>query len=163
MVKTRLHDVLGLIGWIVLSFAAAAAGGRASIESGAFYQQLLRPGWAPPAWLFGPVWTLLYAMMAVSAWLVWRNRGFSGARAALLLFIAQLVINALWTWIFFVWKQGAWAFAEIVVLWLLIAITIYFFWRVRPLAGMLLLPYLAWVTFAAFLTWSVWHLNPGLL
>lgn len=163
MVRTRLNDIMGLIGWIVLCFAAAAAGGRASIESGVFYQQLLRPAWAPPAWLFGPVWTLLYAMMAVAAWLVWRNRGFSGARIALLLFIVQLVINALWTWIFFVWKQGAWAFVEIVVLWLLIAATLYVFLRVRPLAGMLLLPYLAWVTFAAFLTFSVWRMNPGLL
>ncbi len=159
----KSRDVLGLVGWLALCFAAAAVGGRASISSAVFYQQLVRPDWAPPAWLFGPVWTVLYIIMAIAAWLVWRGSGFRAARTALILFIAQLVLNALWTWIFFVWKMGAPAFIEILVLWLLILCTTIAFWRIKPLAGALLVPYLAWVTFASFLTLSVWRLNPNLL
>jgi tryptophan-rich sensory protein/membrane-associated phospholipid phosphatase len=155
--------VPGLIGWLVVSFAAAAAGGVASANAGAFYLQLARPGWAPPGWLFGPVWSVLYLMMGVAAWLVWKERGFGGARAALSLFLAQLAANALWTWLFFAWRQGALAFAEILVLWALIAATIAAFWQVRPAAGALLLPYLAWVTFASALCFAMWRLNPALL
>lgn len=154
---------LGLLGWLALCAAAAALGGMASSTAGGFYQQLARPGWAPPGWRFGPAWTLLYTMMAVAAWLVWRVRGFVGARGALSLFLTQLAVNALWTWLFFVWQLGAVAFAEIVLLWLLILATLLTFWRVRPLAGALLLPYLAWVTFAAALNLAVWKLNPAVL
>jgi tryptophan-rich sensory protein len=153
----------GLAGWLLGSFAAAAAGGVASANAGDFYQQLVRPGWAPPPWLFGPVWSVLYLLMGIAAWLVWRERGFRGARAALTLFIVQLAANALWTWLFFAWRLGALAFGEILLLWVLIAATIAAFWRVRPLAGALLLPYLLWVTFAAALTFAVWRANPGLL
>ena len=150
----------GLLGWLLVCFAAAAAGAVASADAGAFYAQLERPGWAPPAWLFAPVWTVLYFLQGVAAWLVWRGRGWSGA---LSLFLAQLALNALWTWIFFAWKQGALAFAEILLLWALIAATLAAFWRVRSLAGLLMLPYLAWVSFAAALTYAVWRLNPALL
>jgi tryptophan-rich sensory protein len=101
--------------------------------------------------------------MGIAAWLVWRVDGFRGARLALWLFIVQLAVNALWTWLFFVWRQGALAFAEIVLLWLLIVATVAAFWRVRPLAGSLLLPYLAWVSFASLLTYACWRLNPDLL
>lgn len=153
----------GLVGWLLVSFAAAAVGAVASADAGAFYGQLHRPGWAPPAWLFAPVWTVLYFLQGVAAWLVWRARGFSGARAALSLFLVQLAANALWTWIFFAWRQGALAFGEILLLWALIVATAVAFWRVRPWAGALLLPYLAWVSFACALTYSVWRLNPGVL
>ena len=101
--------------------------------------------------------------MGVSAWLVWRAGGFAGARAALLLFIAQLGANALWTWLFFVWRLGALAFAEILLLWAMIVATIVLFWRVSRLAAALLVPYLAWVSFATALTYAVWRLNPVLL
>jgi len=158
-----MRDVLALLGWLLVAFAAAAVGGFASASAGEFYAELVRPAWAPPGWLFGPVWSVLYALMGISAWLVWRARGFAGASGALGLFIVQLAANALWTWLFFVWRQGGMAFAEILLLWALIAATIGLFWRVRRLAAVLLLPYLAWVSFASALNWSIWQLNPGLL
>jgi tryptophan-rich sensory protein len=101
--------------------------------------------------------------MGVAAWLVWRERGFAGARVALGLFVSQLVVNALWTWLFFVWHRGALAFGEVLLLWLLVAATVIAFWRVSWLAGLLLLPYLVWVGFAALLTYVVWQRNPLLL
>ncbi len=157
------RQVLGLLGWLPAAFAAAAVGGFASASAGTFYAELVRPTWAPPGWLFGPVWSVLYALMGISAWLVWRVRGFAGARNALLLFAAQLAANALWTWLFFVWHQGGLAWAEILLLWALIVMTIVAFWRVSRLAAALLLPYLAWVTFAGGLTLAMWRLNPGTL
>ena len=161
--RSRPQQIVGFIGWQVLVFLAAAAGALASTDSPQFYAQLQRPSWAPPAWLFGPVWTLLYFLMGVAAWLVWRERGFRGAAVALSLFVVQLLLNAAWTWIFFVRHQGGAAFVEILVLWVLIVAVVVGFWRVRPAAGMLLLPYLAWVSFASVLTYTVWQLNPGLL
>jgi tryptophan-rich sensory protein len=149
--------------WLAVTFAAAGAGGVASANAAGFYQSLSRPGWAPPPWLFGPVWTILYLMIGIAAWLVWRERGFTGARTALALFVVQLIANALWTWIFFAWQRGALAFAEILVLWILIVVTMLMFWRVRRIAGALFIPYLAWVTFASALTYSIWQLNTDLL
>jgi len=157
------RQVVGLAGWLVLTFSAAAVGAFASADAGAFYGQLNRPAWAPPAWLFAPVWSALYVLMGVAAWLVWRAHGFKGGRAALALFITQLVANALWTWVFFVWHQGAFAFAEILLLWCLIVATIVSFRRLHSLAAALLLPYLIWVTFASALTFSTWQLNPAQL
>lgn len=161
--RSPLRQVLGLAGWLLLSFAAAAAGGLASAQAGSFFLELSRPAWAPPAWLLGPVWTVLYLMMGVAAWLVWRGGSGESRRAALGLFVAQLIANALWTWIFFVWRQGGWAFAEILLLWAMILGTARLFARQSKTAALLLLPYLAWVSFAAVLTWSLWKLNPGLL
>ncbi|TFZ01026.1 TspO/MBR family protein [Ramlibacter rhizophilus] len=143
-------------------FTAAGLGAIASAGAPAFYAQLQRPAWAPPAGLFGPVWTVLYALMAVSAWLVWRTQGVA-MRTALAFFAAQLVANAAWSWLFFAWRLGAFAFADVLLLWLLLAATIVRFWRLHRGAAVLLLPYLAWVTYAAALTWSVWQRNPGLL
>lgn len=96
-----LRQAIGLLGWLLLTFAAAAAGAVASANAGAFYAKLTRPSWAPPAWLFGPVWSALYILMAVSAWLIWRKTSLAGARVSLALFVLQLVANALWTWLFF--------------------------------------------------------------
>jgi tryptophan-rich sensory protein len=154
---------LGLVGWLLLTFVAAAIGAFASIDAGAFYGELTRPSWAPPGWIFGPVWSTLYVLMAVAAWWVWRARGFRGARIAVVLFIAQLAANALWSWLFFGWHQGGLAFAEELLLWGMIIATVVAFWRVSRLAAALLIPYLAWVTFAAALNFTVWKLNPGLL
>lgn len=155
--------ILGLAAWLAITFGAAAVGAVASANAGTFYQQLARPGWAPPGWLFGPVWTALYLLMGIAAWLVWRPAGFRAAAAALVLFLAQLAVNALWTWLFFAWKQGGWAFAEILVLWVLILATVIAFRRASPVAGALLIPYLAWVTFAAVLNLVTWRMNPMLL
>ena len=157
------RQTVGLLGWLLVAFSAAAVGGLASANSGAFYLELVRPFWAPPAWLFGPVWSVLYVLIGVAAWLVWRAQGFMGARNALITFCMQLAANALWTWLFFVWRLGGAAFAEILVLWALILITTVLFWRINHLAGALLIPYLAWVSFAAALTLSTWQLNPALL
>lgn len=154
---------VGLIGWLVLSFVAAAVGAAASVQAATFYQHLLQPSWAPPSSVFGPVWSVLYALMGISAWLVWREGGWRRRRGALTLFVVQLAINALWSWLFFGWHQGALAFADIVLLWVLIVATIVSFWRVWPLASALLLPYLCWVSFAAALNYAVWHLNPQIL
>ena len=166
MGKTRLttqKQFLGLAGWLLASFIAAFIGGAASIQAGPFYTQLARPAWAPPPSLFGPVWTVLYVLMGIAAWLAWRVGGFRAARSALTLFLVQLALNALWSWLFFAWHRGALAFADIVVLWVLIVATLVAFWRIRPLAGVLLVPYLLWVSFAAALNYTVWRLNPQLL
>ena len=156
-------QALGLAGWLLGSFVAGGIGAVASANAATFYGQLTQPPWAPPAWLFGPVWSVLYVMMGVAAWLVWRRHGFAGAALALKLFVAQLIANTLWTWLFFVWHQGAASLAEIMVLWLLIAGTTVAFWSRHRLAALLLLPYLAWVTFASALTYSLWQLNPSVL
>jgi len=159
----KTHQLIGLAGWIIVSFIAAAIGAAASIQAGSFYSRLVRPDWAPPASVFGPVWTALYALMGIAAWLAWREGGLRAARSALTLFLVQLALNALWSWLFFGWHRGALAFADIVLLWALILATLIAFWRIRPLAGALLLPYLLWVSFAAVLNYSVWQRNPGML
>jgi len=160
---SKLRQTLGLIGWFIVSFATSAVGAVASIQAKSFYGQLVQPEWAPPSYVFGPVWTVLYALMAIAAWLVWRSGGFHSNRIALSLFLVQLALNALWSWLFFAWQLGALAFVDIVVLWVLIVATLVAFWRVRPLAGALLIPYLLWVSFAAALNYSLWQLNPQLL
>jgi tryptophan-rich sensory protein len=159
----KREQIVGFAGWLIIAFAAAAIGAVASAQAGSFYGQLVRPDWAPPAWLFGPVWTVLYVLMGIAAWMVWRDRGFRNARLALGLFLVQLALNALWSWLFFAWHLGAWALADIVVLWVLILATTIAFWRIKPMAGALLIPYLAWVGFACFLNHAVWRLNPLVL
>lgn len=154
---------MGLLVALLVTFLAATAGGIASIDAGSFYAQLSKPSWAPPGWLFGPVWSVLYTLMALAVWMVWRTAGFQNAKLALLLFAAQLVANALWSWLFFAWRSGALAVVEIAVLWVLIAATLVAFWRIRRLAAVLLLPYLAWVGLAAALTLVLWNGNPELL
>ena len=164
MTKLSLpKQIAGLVGWLALAFATAAVGAVASVRAVEFYQQLVRPSWAPPAWLFGPVWSGLYLLMGIAAWLVWREAGFGRGRVALGLFLVQLGANALWSWLFFAWHLGLWACVEIVVLWVLIACTLAAFWRIRALAGALLVPYLAWVTFATALAFATWRLNPAVL
>jgi translocator protein len=151
----------GLIGCLAVSFAAAGLGAIASVDAPSFYAQLDKPPWAPPASVFGPVWTVLYLLIGVAAWLVWREP--RDTRVAQGWWIAQLLANALWSWLFFAWQLGPWAFADVVLLLVLIVGTMASFRRVRPLAAVLLLPYLAWVGFATALTWAVWRGNPGLL
>lgn len=157
------RQVVGLLGWAVVTFLAAALGGRASISAADFYAGLALPAWAPPASVFGPVWTVLYALMALAAWLVWRQGGWRQAKPALALYLLQLALNVLWSWLFFGWKQGALAFADILLLLVLIVATVVAFHRVRPAAAWLLLPYLAWVAFASALNFAVWQANPGVL
>lgn len=148
---------------LVVTFAAAAIGGLASARAGSFYAALDRPSWAPSAAVFGPVWSVLYSLMAFSAFLVVREIGWRAALLPLAVYVAQLVLNAAWTWLFFAWRLGGVAFAEILVLVAAIVLNLVLFWHVRPLAGALLLPYLGWTSFAAVLTWALWRANPGVL
>jgi translocator protein len=147
---------LALAGWVVLPLLAGAFGSQ--FQPGAWYAQLEKPAWNPPSWVFGPVWTVLYILMGVAAWLVWdRHRG--AAKVALTLFVVQLVFNAAWSWLFFGLQSPGLAFGGIVVLWLLLLATTAAFWRERTVAGVLLLPYVAWVTFAMALNFAIWRLN----
>lgn len=161
--RSALAQTVGLVVWLAVAFAVAAVGAVASIDAGTFYAQLVRPSWAPPASVFGPVWSVLYLLMGIAAWLVWREQGAERTRAALTLFVAKLGVNALWSWLFFAWHKGAFAFVDVLVLLALIAATVTGFWRIRRLAGVLLIPYFAWVAFASALTWAVWQRNPTLL
>jgi len=163
MSSDKAHPLLGFLVWLFVTALAAALGSIASLEAADFYGQLMRPDWAPRAGLFGPVWTALYVLMAIAAWLVWREHGARNVVPALTLYVLQLAANALWSWLFFAWHRGLLAFADIVLLWLLIVATLVAFWRIRRLAGVLLLPYLLWVTFAALLNLRIWQLNRVLL
>ena len=126
-----------------------------------WYAGLNKPRWTPPNWLFGPVWTILFLAMAFAAWLVWRRAGFTGAGAALGLFFVQLILNALWSYLFFGQHRPDLAFFDIVALWFAILAVTLLFWRLDRVAGALLLPYLAWVSFASCLNFALWKLNPG--
>jgi len=155
-----VRGVLGLVIAFVVTFTAAAIGSAFTARSvGDWYVGLARPPWTPPSWVFGPVWTLLYSMMAVAAWIVWRRAGPSGAALPLALFGIQLALNVGWSAVFFGLRMPGAAFAEIVLLWLSILATLLAFWRVGPVAGALLLPYLGWVSFAAALNLAIWRLN----
>ncbi len=150
-------SVLGLIAWVAASLAAGWIGSR--FVPGEWYASLVRPAWTPPNAVFAPVWTMLYILMGVAAWLVWHKAGFSNAAVPLAFFIIQLVLNVLWSYLFFGAHQPMLAFFEIIVLWLAILSTLLGFWSIRPLAGALLLPYLFWVGFASALNFQLWRLN----
>ena len=150
--------VLGYFAWLALCFAASAT--AVFVSPGGWYATLLKPTWNPPSWVFGPAWTLLYFMMATAAWLIWREGGWKVQGPALRLFVVQWLLNALWTPLFFGLHQTGLALAEILLLWVMIGLTVKTFWKIKPAAGMLLLPYLGWVTFAAFLNFTLWRMNP---
>ena len=152
-----MKNAMGLAGWLALSFAAAVAGSR--FMPGEWYASLAKPAWNPPSAVFAPVWTLLYAMMGVAAWLVWRQVGLREAALPLSLFLVQLVLNALWSYLFFGLHRPDLALLDIVTLWVAILVVLVLFWRVSIPAGILLLPYLCWVGFASFLNFTVWRLN----
>lgn len=163
VIPTRSPSWKTLVAWLALCYAAALLGGLGSANAGSFYQQLDRPAWAPPGWLFGPAWMLLYTLMAVAAWRV-SQRGEPGLRrAALAVFGLKLAVNALWSWLFFAWQSGFWAFWGAALLALLVGVTALLFRPIDRLAALLLLPYLGWTSFATLLSWSVWQRNPALL
>jgi tryptophan-rich sensory protein len=154
---TTIDSILGAIGWLALTFSAAWLGSRFLPDE--WYKNLKKPGWNPPNKIFAPVWSALYLFMAAAAWLVWRSYGFSLALFPLVLFVIQLLLNSAWTWTFFGLHRPGTALADIIVLWVLILITLTLFWQFEPLAGALLLPYLAWVSFATYLNLTIWRLN----
>ncbi|GGA68211.1 tryptophan-rich sensory protein [Neiella marina] len=166
---TTLHNLsikqqaLALLGFIGLCYLVSAVGAAASINGKEFYALLQQPSWAPPGWLFGPVWLTLYTMMAIAGWLIWRQQNLPARRSSLILFLFHLLPNALWSWLFFAWQLGAASFVNIVVLWLLILIVIVRFASISKLAALLLLPYLCWVSFATMLNLWLWQNNPSLL
>jgi tryptophan-rich sensory protein len=161
---TPRQSALGLAAWLGVTFAAAAVGAAGSSSAREFYGMLLdRPPWAPPGWLFGPVWTLLYALMAVAVWRVWQHGGWRRQRGALVLYLLQLGVNALWSWLFFAWRLGMWACVDIALLSGLVAVMIAVFAQRSRLAPWLLAPYLAWLAYAGALCVRLWRTNSDLL
>jgi translocator protein len=154
-------SLLALAGFIAVSWSASIAG--IVVRPGAWYYEGIRkPSWNPPSWVFGPTWSLLYTLMGIAAWLVWREGGWTGASGlALVVFLVHLPVNTVWSILFFGLRRPDWAGVEVVLLWSFILATILLFWQVRPLAGALLVPYLLWVSFAAFLNFTIWRLNRG--
>ena len=160
--KMTLRQWLGLLIFVVVCFAVSGLGSIAMIgEIPAWYAALRKPSWTPPTWMFGPVWAFLYLTMAVSAWLVWRRLGLAGAAKPLTLFALQLALNLAWSWVFFHFHLIGPAFLDIILLWLAILATMISFWRVTPLAGWLLTPYILWVSYAATLNYGIWRMNAG--
>lgn len=146
-----------LIGSIALTLGVGAIGGISTARAiPEWYAHLRKPKWNPPNWVFGPVWTALYSLMAIAAWLVWRDVGFG---PWLIPYATQLALNLAWSLLFFGCRRPGWALAEIVVMWSSILATQIVFWRIDVRAGVMFVPYLAWVTFAAALNWAIWNLN----
>ena len=153
---------IGLLLFISVCLAAGGLGAIATTpEINGWYRTIAKPAWNPPDWVFGPVWTTLFVMMGLAAWLVWKPSGFRAAYLPLTLFASQLALNIAWSWIFFGMHQIGWAFVEIVTLWVTILATNIAFFRRSKGAGFLLVPYLAWVTFASVLNFTVWRMNLG--
>ena len=146
--------IASLIVFFALTFAAALFG--AQFKPGEWYVALAKPTWTPPSWVFGPVWTLLYIMIAVAGWMVWRQRGFG---PALVVWSVGLVLNALWSWLFFGQRLIGMALVDIVALWLTIVAFIAAAYPVSRTASFLFVPYLAWVSFATALNFAIWRLN----
>jgi translocator protein len=150
-------QLVGFAFWLALCLAAGFIGSQ--FQPGDWYEEIVKPSWTPPSWVFGPVWTVLYILMGIAAWMVWRRYGFEGAPWALGLFIVQLVLNAGWSWFFFGLQDPGLAFGDIVALWGVLIVTMLSFFRRSLPAGWLLVPYLAWVTFAAVLNFAIWIMN----
>jgi translocator protein len=158
--RTRIRNIAGLVGFLALCLSVAAIGGavtRTSVYD--WYQQLAKPVFTPPDWVFSPVWIFLYLLMGISAWLVWRRADPDSRRSPLAAFGIQLSLNLIWSFVFFGARSIGWALIEIAFLWIAIAVTIRLFWRIDRLASGLLVPYIIWVTFAAILNASIYALN----
>jgi len=154
------RSLVGLGVWIGMCFGAAFIGSIFTTPSvPSWYAGLIKPSWTPPDWVFGPVWSALYLMMAVAAWLVWRRGGLASAALPITLFMVQLGLNVTWSILFFGFRMPGVALGEIVILWFTILVTMIAFWRANPIAGYLLLPYIVWVTFAAGLNFALWRMN----
>ena len=149
-----MTEALALVGFFAVCLVAAGTG--AIWAPGEWYERLRKPSWRPPNWVFPPAWALLYAAMALAAWLVWRRAGFGPPLA---LWGAQLALNAAWSWVFFGLRRPDLAFAELAALWLAVAATLAAFAPVHAAAAWLMAPYLAWVTFAGALNLAIWRLN----
>lgn len=155
-----IAELLALAAFFAVAFATAWVGYLLTAPSvGGWYAVLAKPAWNPPAWVFTPIWLTLFALMAVAGWLVWLRRERASVAGPLALFGVQLALNAAWSGLFFALRLPGAALAEVIVLWLAVLVTLLAFWRVRVLAGLLLVPYLLWVGFAAALNFTLWRLN----
>lgn len=161
--RNPVRQIAALLLFLGVCYLVAWSGAQVSpgvgVGSSEWYNSLQKPSWNPPAWVFGPVWSLLYTMMGIAAWLVWKEAGFQNAKVAMALFFTQLILNGLWSWIFFGMQETGWAFIEIMVLLVAIIVTTITFYKKRSLAGWLMLPYILWVAFATFLNYAIWTLN----
>ena len=154
------NTLVSLFFWIGLCLLTGAVSGWLSRDGiSGWYRTLRKPPLNPPDWVFGPVWTLLYLSMGVAAWMIWRDRRAPGADLALGIFFLQLALNFLWSVIFFRWQSPGLAMCDIFLLLATIGGTIIAFYGVRPVAGAILVPYLAWVLFASYLNIAVWWRN----
>ena len=157
-----LRSLIGLAVSLGLCFGAGFLGSVFTTPSiPTWYAGLAKPSWTPPAWIFSPAWSILYGMMALALWLIWRRGGGATATVPIVLFMVQLVLNVLWSILFFGFRMPGVAFAEIVFLWLAILATMITFWRLHSWAGLLLLPYLIWTAFAGVLNFALWRMNAG--
>ncbi len=160
LLNQRHRDIAGLLAFLVICLGISVAGGAATASSvGTWYQTLQKPFFNPPNWLFAPVWTALYIMMAIAGWRVWRAHGLRGARAAMALFAVQLALNLAWSFLFFGYRMIGAALIEIILLLMAILVTTVLFWKRDRLAGMLFVPYAGWVAFATILNFALWRLN----
>ena len=156
---TRRQSALAAGGFTAAVAAVSILGGLATASSvGTWYQTLAKPWFNPPDWIFGPVWTALYIMIAAAGWRVWRRIGFSD-RPAFAAYGLQLALNLMWSVVFFALREPGAALLELALLWIAIAITLVRFWRHDKIAGLLFLPYIAWVSFAGALNAAIWRLN----
>ena len=153
----EFSSYMALLGFILACTLVAMSG--ALFRPGQWYEDLDKPGWRPPNWLFGPAWSVLYAMIAVSGWFVWLEVGFSGAPLAFAVYGVQLLLNAAWSGVFFGLKRPDLAFLELVLMWCAILVNILVFFPIDSVAGWLLVPYLGWVSFAGLLNYSIWRRN----
>ena len=149
-----MSRIVSIVPFVLLTLAAAAMG--AQFRPGAWYAALQKPAWTPPGWLFGPVWTVLYVMIALAGWIAWRRQGWSAATG---LWLVALAANGAWSWLFFGRQAIGAALVDILVLWLAIAAFIVATWRASRSASLLFVPYLAWVSFATALNAAIWRLN----
>jgi len=150
--------ILGLMFWVGLCLTVGFIAGRFS--PGKWYATLHKPSWTPPGWVFPVVWTILYVMMGLSAWIIWQGTGLREVALPISFFLLQLIFNVLWMWLFFGLHRPGLAFLDIALLWAILLVTLILFWMNRPMAGAFLIPYLVWVGFSSALNFAIWRMNP---
>lgn len=155
--KSIYENYLPTLLWIIISFIPAIIGGY--FKPGSWYLEIAKPDWTPPGWVFGPVWFLLYFCMGISASIIWKSKNNKPIKLAMTIFIVQLILNALWSWVFFGLNNLLFSVVEIILLLSMIVLTIFLFYRINKKAGLILIPYLLWVSFATILNLNIWLLN----
>lgn len=155
--SNKPFNIFGLLFWLLLSAVVAWFG--AQFNPGLWYMTINKPIWTPPGWLFGPVWTMLYIMMAIASYLVWNATGRTFKNKIIQLYLFKMLLNACWSWVFFGLHQIGWAVINIILLLVFIIVVTTLFYRQNKISGWLMLPYLLWVSFASILNLNIWILN----